>query len=98
MKTTGILENDTLTVLLDGNLDTFTASAVGEEIEADVRSAQKLIIDMKNVKYISSAGLRLLLNLPKRMASKGGMVVKNVSDTNMELLDFTGFKKILTIE
>lgn len=98
MKTTRILENDTLTVLLDGNLDTFTALAVGEEIEADVRSAQKLIIDMKDVKYISSAGLRLLLTLHKKMSSKGGMVVKNVSDTNTELLDFTGFKKILTIE
>ena len=98
MNTTKTLENGILTVLLDGKLDTSTAPQVQSEIEADVANAQKLIIDMKELNYISSAGLRLLLSLHKKMAAKDGMTIKNVNDTNMEIFDFTGFSDILNIE
>ena len=69
-----------------------------QEIEADIENAEQLILDMKDLKYISSAGLRLLLSLHKKMSQKGGMVIKNVNDTNMEILEFTGFRDILNIE
>lgn len=92
------LEDSTLTVLLDGKLDTGTTPQTAEEIEADIGNAEKLVIDMKELKYISSAGLRLLLSLHKRMSQKGGMVIKNVNETNMEIFDFTGFSDILNIE
>ena len=98
MTVTKNLENGILTVLLDGKLDTGTTPKVTEEIEADIDNAQKLIIDMKELKYISSAGLRLLLSLHKRMSQKDGMIIKNVNETNMEIFDFTGFADILNIE
>ena len=98
MNTTKTLENGILTVSLDGRLDTGTTPQVQSEIAADVESAEALIIDMKDLKYISSAGLRLLLSLHKKMAAKGGMTIKNVNDTNMEILEFTGFADILNIE
>lgn len=91
-------ENDILTVTLNGKMDTNTTPQVDEEIKDDVKKANKLILDMKELKYISSAGLRLLLSLHKKMAQKDGMVLKNVNETNMEILDFTGFADILTIE
>ena len=98
MNTTKSFENGILTVLLDGKLDTNTTPQVQSEIESDVESADSLIIDMKDLKYISSAGLRLLLSLHKKMMAKGGMTIKNVNDTNMEILEFTGFSDILNIE
>ncbi len=98
MNTTKTLENGILTVLLDGKLDTSTTPQVQSEIEADVESADSLVIDMKDLKYISSAGLRLLLSLHKKMMAKGGMTIINVNDTNMEILEFTGFADILNIE
>ena len=98
MKTTKTFENGILTFALDGKLDTATAPQVQQEIEADLVNAESLIIDMKDLSYISSAGLRLLLSLHKTMTSKGGMVVKNVNATNMEIFDFTGFTEILNIE
>ena len=98
MNTTKLFENGILTVLLDGKLDTNTTPQVQSEIESDVESADSLIIDMKDLKYISSAGLRLLLSLHKKMMAKGGMTIKNVNDTNMEILEFTGFSDILNIE
>jgi anti-sigma B factor antagonist len=98
MNVTQTLENGILTVLLDGKMDTGTTPQVAEEIEADIDNADKIVLDMKELKYISSAGLRLLLSLHKKMSAKGGMVVKNVNETNMEIFDFTGFADILNIE
>ena len=98
MKVTKTLENGILTVLLEGKMDTGTTPQVAEEIEADIENADKIVLDMKELKYISSAGLRLLLSLHKNMSAKGGMIVKNVNETNMEIFDFTGFADILNIE
>ena len=98
MNVTKTLENGILTVLLDGRMDTGTTPQVAEEIEVDIDNADKIVLDMKELKYISSAGLRLLLSLHKKMSAKGGMVVKNVNETNMEIFDFTGFADILNIE
>ncbi len=98
MNITKTLENGVLTVLLDGKLDTGTTPAATEEIEAELDNAQSVILDMKDLKYISSAGLRLLLSLHKKMSVKDGMKIINVNETNMEILDFTGFADILNIE
>ena len=91
-------ENGVLTVFLEGKMDTGTTPQVASAIETDAESAEALVLDMKDLKYISSAGLRLLLSLHKKMAVKGGMTLKNVNETNMEILDFTGFTDILNIE
>lgn len=98
MNITKSLENGILKVFLDGKLDTGTAPQAQSEIEADIENADSVIIDMKDLSYISSAGLRLLLSLHKKMMAKGGMTIKNVNETNMEILDFTGFADILNIE
>jgi anti-sigma B factor antagonist len=98
MNITKTLENGLLTVLIDGKLDTGTTPQATEEIEADLDSAEELIIDMKDLKYISSIGLRLMLSLHKKMAVKGGMKIINANETIMEIFDFTGFADILNIE
>ena len=92
------IEDSALTVLLDGKLDTGTTPELASAIEADVDQAEKVIFDMTELKYISSAGLRLLLSIHKKMMKKGGFVIRNVNETNMEILEFTGFAEILNIE
>ena len=91
-------EESALIISLDGKLDTGTTPDLTAAIEEDAEKAESIIIDMANLKYISSAGLRLLLSLHKKMAKKGGLTIKNVNETNMEILDFTGFADILNIE
>lgn len=93
-----ITEDGVLTVLLDGKLDTGTTPELSATVENDAETAEKIIIDMENLKYISSAGLRLLLSLHKKMMPKEGLVIKNVNETNMEIFEFTGFADILNIE
>ena len=98
MKITKNFENETLTVIIEGKLDTATTPQATQEIEVELDRINKLVLDMKDLKYISSAGLRLMLSLHKKMAAKGGMTLKNVNETNMEIFDMTGFTDILNFE
>lgn len=91
------IENSRLIISLDGRLDTSTAPELEREI-ADLGDYTELILDMKNLEYISSAGLRVILKAQKTMNKKGKLVVKNVSESIKEIFDITGFSDFLTIE
>ena len=92
------LDGKTLTVTLEGRLDTTTAPQLEAELKAALDGADSLILDFEKLEYISSAGLRVLLSAQKIMAKKGGMEIRHVSDVIMEIFEVTGFIDILTIE
>ena len=81
-----------------GRLDTTTAPALEKAILEDIGDAQKLVLDLKGLEYVSSAGLRVLLSAQKKMQKLGGMRVTNVSKGVMEVFEITGFVDILTVE
>ena len=60
--------------------------------------SQNLILDLKGLEYISSAGLRVLLGAQKKMQKSGSLKVINVCENIMDVFDMTGFADILTIE
>lgn len=88
----------TLTIALQGRLDTSTSPALQKELEPALDGVTELIFDFAGLEYISSAGLRVLLSAHKTMSTKGSMVVKNVSEDVNEVFEITGFSDILTIE
>ena len=81
-----------------GRLDTTTAPALDKTINEDIGETKNLILDVKGLEYISSAGLRVLLSAQKKMQQTGTMKVKNVGENIMEIFEMTGFADILTIE
>ena len=87
-----------LTVVLAGRLDTTTAPALEKELKESLDSVTNLVIDMTDLEYISSAGLRVLLSAQKTMNKQGAMLVKHVNDSIMEIFEVTGFSDILTIQ
>ena len=60
-----------LTVALSGRLDTVTAPELESELASALEDVENLVIDMKDLEYISSAGLRVLLTAQKTMNQKG---------------------------
>ena len=90
--------NDVLTLVIEGRLDTVTAPELEKVVNEDASDVKELIIDMKGVEYISSAGLRVLLAAQKKMNRQGSMKLKNVCEAVMEVFEMTGFADILTIE
>ena len=83
---------------LVGRLDTTTAPALDKTINEDIGETKNLVLDIKGLEYISSAGLRVLLSAQKKLQKIGSMKVINVCETVMEVFEMTGFADILTIE
>lgn len=83
---------------VSGRIDTVTVTEAEKIIKDGLDSVTELTLDFKNLDYISSAGLRLLLSLQKTMNAQGSMKIKNVNETVMEIFEVTGFSEILTIE
>ena len=91
-------ENDSLTIALEGRLDTTTSPELESVIKSTLDNVTLLVIDLSKLEYISSAGLRVLLSAQKIMNKQGEMKVQNVTDPIMEIFEVTGFSDILTIE
>ena len=90
------------TIELAGRLDTTTAPALDKTINEDISNVKNLVLNIKGLEYISSAGLRVLLSAQKKMQKKmqkvGSMKVTNVCEAVMEVFEMTGFADILVIE
>lgn len=91
-------DQSALTLLLEGRLDTTTSPQLEEELNASLGGVTQLTLDLAQLAYLSSAGLRVILSAQKRMNKQGKMVVRHVNDTIMEVFEVTGFVDILTIE
>ena len=81
-----------------GRMDTITAPALDKAINEDIGDTKNLVLDVKGMEYISSAGLRVLLAAQKKMQKIGSMKVINVCEAVMEVFEMTGFADILVIE
>lgn len=86
------------TIEIVGRLDTTTAPSLEKTINEDIGGVKNLILDLKGLEYISSAGLRVVLGAQKKMKQVGSMKVINVCENVMEVFEITGFADILTIE
>lgn len=91
-------EGSTMTVGLEGRLDTTTAPQLESELRASIGGVSDLVIDLSKLDYVSSAGLRVLLAAQKIMNKQGSMTIRNVKPEIMEIFDITGFMSILNIE
>ena len=81
-----------------GRLDTNTAPTLEKAINENIDGTKNLVLDFKDIEYISSAGLRVLLGAQKKMQQIGSMKLINVGEAVMEVLEMTGFADILVIE
>lgn len=98
MKINTSRENETLRISLQGRLDTVTAPELENELNHSLDGVKLLVLDLAQLEYISSAGLRVILCAQKTMTRQGQMKLCNVSTSLMEIFDLTGFSRILTIE
>ena len=87
-----------LTMSIVGRLDTTTAPQLEAALKESYAGVTKLVFDFAELAYLSSAGLRVLLQAQKTMNKQGEMVIKNVNETINDIFEVTGFIDILTIE
>ena len=87
-----------LTVAVTGRLDTITAPELETSLRESYAGVSKLVLDFAALDYVSSAGLRVILQAQKTMNKQGEMVIRNVNESSNEGFEVTGFIDILTIE
>ena len=92
------LEGSTLTLALEGRLDTTTSPDLEDALAASLDGVTALVFDFTKLDYLSSAGLRVLLSAPKRMNKQGSMKLVHVNDAVKEVFEITGFADFLTVE
>ena len=89
---------DTTVIEIEGRIDTITAPALENAINDDIAGTKNLVLNMKGVEYISSAGLRVLLGAQKKLQKTGSMKLTEVCEEVMKVLEMTGFADIFVIE
>ena len=92
------LENNVLTIALEGRLDAVNAPHLSAVVENELAGIKTLVLDLSSLEYISSAGLRVILTAQDIMDEQGEMKVTHVNETVMEIFDITGLVDLLTIE
>ena len=92
----GTMTNDSLTIRLEDRVDSTNAPIAEKEIFdiCEKNPTEKVVLDLENLEYISSAGLRVILKLKK---AKKDLVVINVNNDVYEIFEMTGFTDIMTI-
>lgn len=91
--------NEGMLANVSGRLDTPAAVKAQQEIEPLLENADKeIILDCKDLEYISSSGLRLFLSIRKETTTKGGkVIIKNINDDIKKVFMMTGFFNLFEI-
>ncbi len=92
------VEGTKITYSVSGRLDTNTAPVLNADLTESLDGMTELILDLQDLEYISSAGVRVLLSAYKTMSKRGGMVLKNLPEMVREVLSVTGLLDFFTIQ
>ncbi|MBO6231588.1 MAG: STAS domain-containing protein [Ruminiclostridium sp.] len=98
MKIEGKVKKNVLHIKVDGRIDLDTSTELEAYLKDNIEGVGSVEIDFKNVEYISSAGLRVLLWLKKQNVEKEDfVVVRHMNDTVRSVFELTGFSDLIVI-
>ena len=87
-----------LTLTPIGRLDTTTSPQLQTALDENFSDVTDLTFDLLKLNYLSSAGLRVLMNAQKIMLKQGKMRITNVNEDIMDIFDMTGLTDVFHIE
>jgi anti-anti-sigma factor len=93
------IDGDLVQLHVSGNLDSITSPDLTRAVNVAMEAgARRLIFDMRDVRYVSSAGLRVILIAAKQAQSAGGGVAVFGLQTNVaQVFAISGFDKVIAI-
>lgn len=99
MEINGMKNGEALEVTLSGRLDTNTSPELESYLRENLAGIANLAIDLTDVQYVSSAGLRVFLYAHKELVKVGsGLALRHPNEYITDVLEATGFTEILTVE
>ena len=93
-------QDGVVVVVPRGRIDSTTSGALEAHFAGLSKAAQpRIVVDFSNVDYISSAGLRVMLTLAKRVRdARGGLALCSLGDTVRQVFELAGFLPLFSIE
>ena len=91
------INGNVCTLLPEGRIDTLTSGELESAVNEAYGECEKLVIDMAKVDYVSSAGIRVIIQAHQTVGGER-FSLKNVSRNVMQLFTMTGFDKVLMFE
>ena len=91
-------EGNTLTLSLDGRLDTITSQQLEKELRTSIDGVTELVLDFEHLSYITSAGLRVVSVAQKVMNRQGHLKILRMQPDVREVFDVTGLADLMDIE
>ncbi len=93
------INSDIITLEIHGRIEAINSDEFQDNILKAFQRTKNVILDMHDVPYISSAGLRALLIGHKTASSKGGkLLIINASQAVLEIIRLTGFDRIFNVQ
>ena len=91
-------DGEKVTIRLEGRLDAAGAPQLEAELKCSVAENELLVVDIADVDYISSAGIRVLISAHKVMHKQGRMVLRNANEEAMDLFEMTNLVEVFNLE
>ena len=88
--------DQTLTLTLAGRMDTNAAMDLEEELFDSMDGITELIFECRDLEYLTSAGIRVLVAAQQEMLGKGTMMLSNVCDEIMGIFEMTGLDEVFS--
>jgi len=86
-------------LFVSGEIDGTNVKEFEDKLNASSDKTQSLVLNLEDLEYVSSTGLRVFLTLQKSMRARGAeVIIRNVKDEVMDIFSVTGFVKLLNIE
>lgn len=92
-------QGDVTVVKASGDINAASCSQLEETLTSLIDQGKtRLVLDLAEVRYVSSAGLRVLLIAAKRLTGKGAFALSRASEPVRQVLDMTGFSGIIKVK
>lgn len=100
MTLTKDINDNTLNVAISGRIDSSNSKELSEAVNSDIDSVSKIVLDLSDTDYLSSAALRIVLSIQQAADERENLefVIKNPNEFVVNIFDSTGFSDFLTIE
>lgn len=100
MTLTKDIKDSIMYIAISGRLDSSNSKELNDAVSSDIDAVSKIILDLSDTDYLSSAALRIVLSIQQAADEQENLtfVIKNPNEFVVNIFDSTGFSDFLTIE
>ena len=85
-------------IYISGEIDSGNSNDFEVQLKEAVDQEAEAVLDLSELEYVSSAGLRVFLMIQKKFGRGDALIITGVNDEVMDIFEITGFSKLLNLK